>query len=442
MNPDHPQDRTRRALLKRLGLASAMAYVAPALTPIATARASGSGGGSGGSGPGGREGSGRASRPVVRQPRRQSAPAVRPRPELVALVPSGLSRDAALAAGYVILAERAGVDNADLLRLALPPGRPVQEAAADLARLLPGTVSDVNHLYTPDELLCRDGTCDAHAIVGWNERPSALAPRIGMIDTGINVDHGALAGQKLTVVQATLAERDAAGRQHGTAIAAMLIGRRDSTAPGLLPNAELIAVEAFHRGSGGEVADAFALADALQHLIDARVQVANLSFSGPENAVFGRVVAAALAQGIALVAAAGNGGPGAPPAFPAAWPGVLAVTAVDAGLKPYRRAARGPHVDFAAPGVNLWTAASISGGRLRSGTSYAAPFVTAALAVERLRRPEAPLTGAIAGLAGCALDQGDPGHDSVFGHGVISMSDQCLDEKFMPEETDFHLSGE
>lgn len=442
MTTEGPENRTRRALLKRLGLASALAYVGPALTPIATARATSN---SRGSGPSRASGGGNrgGSRPVVRQPAQPAArPAPPPPPELVALVPPGLSRSAALAAGYAVLSERAGVAGSDLLRLALPAGRTPDEAIMELARLLPGATADLNHLYTTDEFLCRDGLCDAHALVGWSGWPSALAPRIGMIDTGINVDHDALAGQRLTVSQAMLAERDAAGRQHGTAIAAMLIGRLDSKVPGLLPNAELVAVEAFHRRNGTEAADAFALADALQHLVDAGVQVVNLSFSGPENAVFGRVIADALAREVGLVAAAGNDGPGAPPAYPAAWPGVLAVTAVDAGLNPYRQAARGPHVDFAAPGVNLWTAASISGGRLRSGTSYSAPFVTAALAIARLRHPGQPLADAVADLTRCAVDLGDAGHDEIFGHGMVSSSNQCLAEYTPTSGEDFRLSGE
>jgi subtilisin family serine protease len=313
----------------------------------------------------------------------------------------------------VVLAERPGVRGSDLLRLSLPAGRSPDQAVVELALLLPGATADLNHFYTPDEFLCREGVCDSHAMAGWSGWPSALAPRIGMIDTGVNVDHEALAGQRLTVLQTVLAERDAAGRQHGTAVAALLIGRLDSPAPGLLPFAELVAVEAFHRGNAGEAADAFAVSDALQQLVDAEVQVVNMSFSGPENEVLRAMVEDALARQIAVVAAAGNGGPGAPPAYPAAWPGVLAVTAVDAQLSPYRQAIRGDHIAFAAPGVNLWTAASVRGGRLRSGTSYATPFVTAALAVERVRRPDDPVEALTAELVRCALDQGEPGRDDI-----------------------------
>src|SRR5690606_9061060 len=125
---------------------------------------------------------------------------------------------------------------------------------------------------------------------------------------------------------------------------------------------------------------AFSLAEALDRLVILGVRVINLSFSGPENLILHEMILRAAEAGIALVAAAGNGGAGAPAAYPAAWPEVIAVTAVDTQHRPYRQANRGDYINFAAPGVNLWAAASISGGRLKSGTSYAAPFVTAALA--------------------------------------------------------------
>ncbi len=81
----------------------------------------------------------------------------------------------------------------------------------------------------------------------------------------------------------------------------------------------------------------------------------NMSFSGPANRVLERLIAHAAESGIGLVAAAGNGGPGAAPAYPAAWPQVIAVTAVDAREHIYRQANQGPYVALAAPGVNIWT---------------------------------------------------------------------------------------
>lgn len=425
--PKSPRpDARRRALLKRLGLMAGMAYAAPALTGLGRARASGPDGGGEWSRPS------RPSRPV-RQTRRV------PPPEIVALLPQGQNRAPIEAAGFTILAVTPLLAlSADLFRLRVPGGQSGEQALATLRQLVPAALSDLNHLYRPDDFTCDGPECAAQAAIGWSPASLDAAPRIGMIDTGINAAHHALEGQNLTVHQVDLAERDAPGRQHGTAIAALLVGRAGDRVPGLLPKAELVAVEAFHRGNLGDQADAFSVVAALDRLSTEGVQVINLSFSGPENAVLGRIVRRVLHQGVALVAAAGNDGPGAPPAFPAAWPGVIAVTAVDTRMNPYRQASTGAHVSLAAPGVNLWTAASVSGGRLRSGTSYAAPFVTAVLALERFHAPDASLAELIARMHACARDLGAPGFDSVFGHGLVRAPEACN----AGADTFFTLSGE
>lgn len=456
-NDTPPFDRARRKLLRKIGLGAGLAYIAPALTGVSVARASTASGGSGPSGSSGPSGPSRPSRgrsgpsrpapqarpraaqqppqPAPQQPRPASPP---PPPEIVAFIPAGQSLDPALAAGFTALSQSdsAALSGA-LVRFALPQGRTVAQAAAELSSLFPGGISDENHFYRTDDLTCTGADCAAHAMIGWAGWPSALRPRIGMVDTGVNTAHPALQGRRLQVHQVDLGDRDAAGRVHGTAIAAMLVGNVEGRVPGLLPHAELIAVEAFHARGSTEQADAFAVANAVDFLIRAEVDVINLSFSGPENAVLRQMIARAAEAGIGLVAAAGNGGPGAAPAYPAAWPEVIAVTAVDADERIYRQANQGPYVTLAAPGVNIWTAASISGGRLRSGTSYAAPFVTAALAVERIRLPEKGIDDVTAVLFACAKDLGEAGYDPVFGHGLISSPEICEDDTQF-----FSVSGE
>jgi subtilisin family serine protease len=330
-----------------------------------------------------------------------------------------------------------GALSGTLVRFALPSGQSPAEALPILLNVLPGTIADVNHVYTPDDFLCDGAECSAFATIGWAGWPSALRPKLGMIDTGINLDHPALEGRNLRVFQADLGARAAAGRQHGTAIAALLIGSVEGRVPGLLPDAALVAVEAFHRQGNAEQADAFAIGNAIDVLMTEQVDVINMSFSGPANAVVQRAITAAAAQGIGLVAAAGNGGPGAEPAYPAAWPEVIAVTAIDAQGRVYRQANQGPYIALAAPGVNLWTAASISGGRLRTGTSYAAPFVTATLAAERKRSPQVPVPDLTARLFACARDLGEAGFDPVYGHGLLIAPEQCA----APDAL-FSVSGE
>ncbi len=129
-------------------------------------------------------------------------------------------------------------------------------------------------------------------------------------------------------------------------------------------------------------------------------------------------------RGLALVAAAGNGGAAARPAYPAAHPLVLAVTAVDKSLAPYDFANQGEYIDFAAPGVALWTARK-SGGGQQSGTSFAAPFITAAVAIHLSSGVKPESRTLRKALRRFTKDLGAPGRDTVFGWGLVRIRPNC-----------------
>ncbi|NBB82428.1 MAG: S8 family serine peptidase [Alphaproteobacteria bacterium] len=186
-------------------------------------------------------------------------------------------------------------------------------------------------------------------------------------------------------------------------------------APGLVPSARLVAVDAFHRRGSDERADVFSLIESLGLLVERGVGVINLSLAGPPNTVLAEVAGRLTGQeDIVLVAAVGNAGPRADPAYPAAYDEVIAVTAVDRDRAVYRRAIRGARVRRLDRGA-----------RWKTGTSYAVPFVTAAAAILREMRPE--LTAAEIGpeLARLATDLGAPGPDPVFGAGLLSLGSLC-----------------
>ena len=216
------------------------------------------------------------------------------------------------------------------------------------------------------------------------------------------------------------------GRQHGTAVAALLVGRSDGRTPGLLPNAQLIAVDAFRdAGRAGDLAEAYDLIRALDLLAKRDVSVINLSLAGPGNLLLERTVTLLTDRGVTLVAAVGNDGPRAEPLYPAAYAPVVAVTAIDRSKRPYRRAVRGDHVDLAAPGVSVWTAASVKGARAKSGTSFAAPFVAAAAAILKAANPQMPSSEIAEMLARSAEDLGEPGKDPIFGWGLLNAGGLC-----------------
>ena len=112
---------------------------------------------------------------------------------------------------------------------------------------------------------------------------------------------------------------------HGTAVAALLVGQPGTRAPGLVPGTRVVAIDAFHRVGGDERADVFSLIEGLDILASEGVSVINLSLAGPPNSVLEEVVERLLSENdILLVASVGNAGPAAEPAYPAAFPPVIA----------------------------------------------------------------------------------------------------------------------
>ncbi len=167
---------------------------------------------------------------------------------------------------------------------------------------------------------------------------------------------------------------------------------------------KILAIDTFHRNRRGDAADAYDIVAALDRLVARTVAVANLSFSGPANALLERAGANAARQGMLIVAAAGNDGPSSPARYPAAYDWAVAVTAVDRRDNVYARAVRGPHIAFAASGVRVQLPdRALRPGPLRSGTSYAAPLVTAALSVRRAATTQAS-SNVVAALAAEAKD--------------------------------------
>ena len=137
---------------------------------------------------------------------------------------------------------------------------------------------------------------------------------------------------------------------------------------------------------------------AVKLAVDIGAKVINMSFGTDDEALSPRspkphadVIDYALARGCILIAASGNNGRSTR-YWPAAYPGVLAVGAIDAERRPARFSTRGDHVALCAPGERVYTTA-LQGYQHATGTSFAAPFVAgaAALLVARSHRRARPI---------------------------------------------------
>jgi hypothetical protein len=336
--------------------------------------------------------------------------------------------------GYAVLEQRSdGLINAITARLRVPGRLTLDQALAEIASLNAESVADRNHFYRAigGASSCDGPHCATANLIEW-PAAGASCPRrarvtIGLIDTGIQRDHPALAQQAIDIVQMRPGERRASGTGHGTAIASLLVGARDGPAPGLMPDARLIAIDAFYRGSfSDDRMDAYQLEAAIEELIKRGARVLNFSFAGPSNRVLELGVAAAYKKGAVMVAAVGNDGARAEPRFPAAYPQVIAVTAVRQDTQVYRHAVQGKHVALAAHGVDIWAArAGDAGGTKFSGTSFAAPQVTAAAALLLARSPGLSNEAVKRALIGATKDLGAGGVDPVYGHGLLKAAALC-----------------
>ncbi|MFP7725655.1 S8 family serine peptidase [Lysobacter sp. D1-1-M9] len=335
------------------------------------------------------------------------APVVRS--EVVAIDPSVEALQLARVAGFSVGDERTlQALGLRVVVLRSPEGTGTRAALQQLRRLDPSGSYDFNHLYSGAA-----GAMAAGPVRAPVSGPAAPAVRIGLIDSGVARGHPALAGVD---VHSWGCDGAPVADAHGTAVASLLMGAADG---GAASGGTLFAADIYcGRPTGGAVTG---YAEAMAWLAQEGVGVINLSLVGPHNALLRRATEALAARGHVLVAAVGNDGPAAPPLFPAAYPEVMGVTAVDRRQRALPEAGRGVQVDFAALGSEL-RAARPDGlwGTVR-GTSFAAPLVARAAAAAYLVAPDPARAAQLrAQMAERARDLGTAGRDDTYGHGLVA----------------------
>lgn len=270
-------------------------------------------------------------------------------------------------------------------------GRSTRKAMHVLQKAAPDATFTYQHLYLP--------AGDGGTVPAANAPGNMPARSVGMVDGGVDPADPALAHTHIEGHGC----RTTTPSRHGTAVAARLVAGDTDT----LYAADLWCGDTVGGATSG-------LVDALAWMDRERVAVINISLVGPDNPVLARAVQAMIARGHVLVSAAGNDGPAAPPLFPAAYPGVIGVGAVDARGRVLPESASGKQVAFCALGV-------VGSGRdtLR-GSSFAAPIV-ARKAMQSLDAPRPDAAAqALQSLIGEARPLDSTDHGQRCGHGLLS----------------------
>lgn len=259
----------------------------------------------------------------------------------------------------------------------------------------------------------------------WDRKVDTSQILIAVLDTGIDDQHPDLAGRIVrgyNFVERTGDSIDNDG--HGTHVAGIIgaIGNNSMGMSGLLPNAKILSVKVLSKGGGS---DAWAL-EGIKYAVDKGAKVINMSFNSSEtqiNPLYTEGVEYARSRGVLVVAAAGNNG--SEVTYPANTPGCIAVSATGyfrrwEWIAPFSN--RGDCVAFSAPGAGILSTMPGSKYEVLSGTSMAAPFVTAAVAMLIAQHPTWTLQQVESRLRGSVDDLGVSGRDPLYGYGRINMS--------------------
>lgn len=297
---------------------------------------------------------------------------------------------------------------------AILPGLAAAAALAFAAVPAPAAAAGGDPLRDRQWALASGGPLGAPA--AWAQSRGARIV-VAVVDTGVDLGHPDLAGRLWTnpgEIPANGRDDDGDGyvddvhgadvrartgrpgdrHGHGTRVAGIVAAAQGNGigGSGLAPRAQVMAVKALDDAGRGSLSDVAAgILYAIRH--GARIVNVSVVGRGP-SAPMARAVAAAGAAGATIVAAAGNAhrDPLAGRVLPASSPAphVLGVAALTRSGRLLAASNRGRRVDIAAPGDRVWSTNAAGGYAVRSGTSVAAPFVSATIALLAARRPDLP----------------------------------------------------
>ena len=178
----------------------------------------------------------------------------------------------------------------------------------------------------------------------------------------------------------------------------------------------LLAVRAFDSNGYTSTAE---LLRAMDYALDRGARVINLSWgTETESELLRRISAYAQARGAIVVASAGNEATGKP-VYPAAYPGVLAVGAVNPDGSAWEKSNYGDFLDISAPGSAVFPVGYNGPAGPYMGTSAAAAYTSKTIASYFTRYPDADPQQALSALAEAVSDAGEPGKDAHYGVGVL-----------------------
>jgi minor extracellular protease Epr len=241
--------------------------------------------------------------------------------------------------------------------------------------------------------------------------------KIAVIDTGVAPHKDLKIAGGVSTVDGVSSYVDTNG--HGTHVAGIINAQPNSFGTvGIAPDAKLYAVKAVSGNNGGKLSD---IVEGIEWAIANKMDIISLSIGiKTDEKALRDVVQKAYDQGILIVASSGNDGSNSPVLYPAKYPEVIAVSAVDKSMNQASFSSQGGEVDFTAPGVDVVSTYLNGQYALISGTSQATPHIVGMLALLKEKYPNKTNVELEQELRSLSTDLGSKGKDNIFGYGFVS----------------------
>ncbi|WP_376791875.1 S8 family peptidase [Thermoflexus sp.] len=316
-------------------------------------------------------------------------------------------------------------------RVPVPPGQDPEAVAARLRQRPDVEIAEVERevriAFTPNDTYYGDqwNLPKIRAPQAWDLVTGTSLVWIAIVDTGVDYTHPDLASSRLWLgydfVNQDSDPMDDHG--HGTHVAGIAGANTNNGrgVAGVCWGCDLLAVKVLDADGNGwdsEVAGGIRYA-ADWGVIYGKRTIINLSLGGPDDSpIIWDAVSYAQSQGALIMAAAGNANTSAS-FYPAAYPGVIGVSATDQNDQQASFSNYGPYVDIAAPGVNILSTYLAPYYADASGTSMAAPHVAGVAGLVWSSQPTYSANRVCGLLLGTARDLGSAGRDDFYGYGLV-----------------------
>ncbi|MBP1932852.1 S8 family peptidase [Ammoniphilus resinae] len=255
----------------------------------------------------------------------------------------------------------------------------------------------------------------------WDISPGRANITVAVVDTGVDLKHEDFKGKLVKGYNVLLDNNNPMDDNgHGTHVSGIISAGTNNTIgiAGVSWNNRIMPVKAIGAEGTGT---AFDIAKGIKWAADHGARVINMSVGNYHpSQVLHDAVRYAYDKGIVLIAASGNDNTDQP-SYPAAYPEVLSIAAVDNHKRRAEFSNYGKHIDVAAPGVDIPSTYIYSEYAVLSGTSMACPHVSGLAGLILSVNPNLSNREVAKIIRQSAKDLGSRGKDQQYGYGLIDV---------------------